>query len=43
VATTKINQGIGCHDFGIKVEFPFELIGIPKRILVCTLMITACG
>jgi hypothetical protein len=30
VATTKINHEIGCHVFGIKVEFPFELIGIPK-------------
>jgi hypothetical protein len=30
VATTKINHEIGCHVFGIKAEFPFELIGIPK-------------
>jgi hypothetical protein len=43
VATAKMNHEIGCHVLGIKAEFPFELIGIPKRILVCSLMITACG
>jgi hypothetical protein len=30
VATTKMNHEIECHVLGIKVEFPFELIGIPK-------------
>jgi hypothetical protein len=30
VAIAKINHEIGCHVFGIKDEFPFELIGIPK-------------
>ena len=43
VATSKMNHEIECHVLGIKVEFPFELIGIPKWILVCSLMITTCG
>ena len=28
--TTKMNDEIEFHVLGIKVEFPFELIGVPK-------------
>ena len=30
MAIAKMNHEIECHVLGIKVEFPFELIGVPK-------------